>query len=126
MRFLTLIKLDATRLFERLAGRRVEYLNLFALKRTREPFDAVFASKFDQVQLSELGQCSEELIVAIDQFYAEVEQLKWYLYHTEDMPGTIDDELNRALKRIGRYFEDLMLMLKVEIDLAKESAYSDD
>jgi hypothetical protein len=109
------IKLDATRLFDRISKRRSEYVSIFAVKRTRDHFKQIFANRYSSVGISELKDCSDKTISAIDAFYNKVDDLWWYLQHTEDMPGTVEDRLIREIKNIGRFYDELLLYLDQEL-----------
>jgi hypothetical protein len=117
-RYLILFKLDAEALYDRVVRRKREYLEIFALKRKRDHFDVVFYSKYWHSTFSDLVHCSEEAISTMDKFYRGIEELKWYLDHTDDMPNTIDDELDRRFKKIKETYE--MLSLYLDADLGVE------
>lgn len=120
VRILMLLKLDAKNLFQRIKFRRVEYIDLFAAKRIREHFRDIFFTRYDSVAIKELCHCSVDTITALDQYYTEVEELYWYLKHTEDMPVTIDDNLTRSIKKIENYLATLNLYLDAELGINQE------
>lgn len=120
-RLVTLIRLDAKNLFERIRDREVEYLTMFSLKRTRAHFAAVFRSRFKKVQIGDLKFLSPELIVALDDFYESVERMEWYLSSTEDMPQTVDDRVHFFIKDLSKKYDLLSLYLEGELE-----AYSDE
>lgn len=117
-----LLKLDAKNLFHRVKFRRVEYVDLFAAKRIREHFKDIFFTRYDSTTFKELLHCSVDTITALDQFYTEVEELHWYLKHTEDMPVTIDDNLTRSIRKIENYLDTLNLYLDAELGINQEEA----
>jgi hypothetical protein len=117
-RYLILFKLDAQSLYDRVVRRKREYIEIFALKRKRDHFDTVFYSKYWSSTFSDLIHCSEEAITTMEKFYRQIEELKWYLDHTDDMPNTIDDELDRRFKRIKESYD--MLSLYLDADLGVE------
>lgn len=120
VKILMLLKLDAKNLFHRVKFRRVEYIDLFAAKRMREHFKDIFFSRYDSATFRELLNCSVDTITALDQFYTEVEDLHWYLKHTEDMPVTIDDNLTRAIRKLENYLSTLNLYLDAELGINQE------
>jgi len=119
-RILLLLKNDATNLFYRLKERQSEIVTLFALKRTRDHFAPIFQSRYDTALLSDLKYCREEVIIELDQFYNEVEKLKWYLNHTEDMPVAVQDHLARSVHQLGVAYQNLISL--VDEDLSEFSA----
>ena len=121
-RYLILFKLDADGLYDRVVRRKREYLEIFALKRKRDHFDIVFYSKFWQSTFSDLVHCSEEAISTMDNFYKLMEEVKWYLDHTDDMPNTIDDELDRRFKKIKDSYEMLTLYLNADLGVEHDQS----
>ena len=115
-RFLLILKNDSEHLFERVSGRGEDYLRTFALKRTRVHFVEIFKNRYADLTIEDLSIFSQELIVALDKFYSEVEELCWYLNHTEDMPATADDIANKRIKNISQYFSTLKLYLDAELE----------
>lgn len=126
-RILLLIKLDATALFSRVKERKVEYLGVFAIKRTRKHFEDIFFNRYCEVGIRELLHCPEECIVAIDHFYNTVEKIQWYLNCTEDMPATVEDRINRKVKELEVLFNTLCLYIDAELSpQPEERPFADD
>lgn len=123
-RILLLLKLDSKNLHERLMERKKEYIELFSMKRTREHFKEVFFSRYEEASFDDLIQCSADTITALDQFYTEIERLRWYLHQTEDMPVTVEDEVERSLRRIDGYYQTLQLYLDAELGINQEEQKS--
>lgn len=118
-RVLVLLKLDAKRVFERIRDRRAEYMYIFSVKRTREHFKAIFYSRYFDVPISQLVHCGQEVIVGLDQFYSLVEELRWYLNHTEDMPSTVEDKVNSFVKRLATVYDLLNLYINAELEIGE-------
>lgn len=114
-RVLMLIKLDANNLFNRIKKRKTEYLEIFALRRTREHFPMIFNNRYEDTSLESLIHCSTELITTLDQFYTPVEEMKWYLFQTEDMPNTVEDYIDRKIVRMGKLLATLNVYLDAEL-----------
>lgn len=125
-RTLLLLKLDAQNLMDRIRDRRQEFVQVFALRRTRDHFAKIFHSLYDQVTLRDLAHCSSETIVALDQFHKLVGELSWYLYQTEDMPATVEDHVLRTSKRLEKLHATLNLYLNAELSLDEAPAYADE
>lgn len=119
-RILMLLKLDAKRLFERIKYRAPEYMYEFSLKRTRDHFPAVFNNRYDQTTIKELMLCGQEVIAGLDFFYTKVDEIRWYLNHTQDMPNRVEDKLHGHIKELEKHFETLNLYIDVEMGLISE------
>ncbi len=117
---LMLLKLDALRLFERIKFRAPEYMYEFSLKRTRDHFPDVFRNRYEQVTIRELGMCSQEVIAGLDQFYTKVDEMRWYLNHTQDMPNRVEDKLHHHIKELEKHFQTLNLYIDAEMGLLKD------
>jgi Mg2+ and Co2+ transporter CorA len=119
-RTLMLLKLDAKRVFERIKFRAPEYLGEFSLKRTREHFKDIFKNRYDETSIKELIFCGQEVIVALDHFYSKIDEIRWYLNHTQDMPNRVDDKIHSHIKELQSLYETLNLYIDVELGIAKE------
>ncbi len=116
-RYLLLFKLDAHNLLQRIKSRRKEFVDIFAMRRTREHFTWVFASRYDRATIKDLAHCSSETIAALDQYYGLVDEMKWYLFQTEDMPNTVEETIFRLTKRLDKLHSTLVLYLDAELSL---------
>jgi hypothetical protein len=123
-RVLMLLKIDANNVFQRIKQRKTEYLEIFALRRTREHFPMIFNNRYEQTSLENLVHCSTELITTLDQFYTPVEEMKWYLFQTEDMPNTVEDYIDRKIRRMEKLLATLNLYLDAELGIEGESQAS--
>lgn len=121
-RVLLLLKIDANNVFNRIKARKSEYLEIFALRRTREHFPMIFNNRYETTSIESLMTCSTELIATLDKFYTPVEEMKWYLYQTEDMPNTVEDFINRKISRMGKLLTTLNMYLDAELGIEPEEA----
>jgi len=121
-RVLMLIKLDANNLFNRIKKRKTEYLEIFALRRTREHFPMIFNNRYEDTSLESLIHCSTELITTLDQYYTPVEEMKWYLFQTEDMPNTVEDYIDRKIIRMGKFLATLNVYLDAELGIDSDDS----
>jgi hypothetical protein len=119
-RVLMLLKLDANAVFKRIKSRKSEYLEIFALRRTREHFPMIFNNRYEDTSLENLIHCSTELITTLDQFYIPVEEMKWYLFQTEDMPNTVEDFIDRKISKMEKLLATLNLYLDAELGIDNE------
>ena len=117
MRILTLLKLDAQRLFERIEYRRPEYIQIFSVKRTRGHFPQIFKNRYEEIRLSELKNCSPEVIVGLDNFYSKVDELRWYLGVTEDMPITVEENIKSFIGELKGLYQTLQTHINAELNV---------
>ena len=120
-KILLMLKLNANRVYNRIDVRMPEYLDDFAMKRTRKYFPEVFNHKFNEVQLETLAKADTETIIALENYFNKVDDLKWYMDHTEDMPNTVEDRLGLQLKKLAKLLETLNLYLDAELGFAAEA-----
>jgi len=85
------------------------------MKRTRDHFPAVFSSRYDGVDICDLKYLSEDLLISLNIFYKKIEEMRWYLQSTEDMPATVEDKLKRSLKELKPSYDTLVLYLEGEL-----------
>lgn len=124
-RILYIILCDARNLISRISGRRDEYISIFALKRTREHFEAIFKNKYDQITPELLTLCPEEVIEVYFRFHNQVERLKWYLIYTDDMPNSIDESISREIHSAEVIHKELVRLIEKEIFGYEESSDND-
>lgn len=120
-RMLMLLKLDARRLFERIKYRAPEYMYDFSLKRSRDHFPEIFSNRYDSVTMKELLLCGQEVLAGLDQFYTKVDEMRWYLNHTQDMPNRVEDKVHSHIRELEKFYETLNLYIDVEMGLIAES-----
>ena len=114
-RYLTLIKIDSANLMERIVDRQSEYLNDFSLKRDRAIFKDIFSNRYSTTTMGDLAHVPLEIIELANDFYQDVDELKWYLMHTQDMPNTIEEEIQRKTSILKKKHENLMIYINVEL-----------
>lgn len=124
-RILTILKLDAERLYTRLKEREVEYLHIFSQKRSRDHFKEVFKSRYDLISPSDLKFCSEDVIMALEAYYRKIDDMRWYLYHTEDMPVSVDDNVRMFLRELKALYNTLSLFINAELQIGEEEENSE-
>ncbi len=115
LRVLLLLKVDANNLFNRIKDRKSEYLEIFALRRTRAHFPKIFHNRYETTSIMDLSHCGEELITLLDQYYTMAEEMSWYLFATEDMPGTVEAYIDRKIKKMGKLLETLNIFFSAEL-----------
>jgi hypothetical protein len=120
-RMLMLLKLDAKRLFERIKYRAPEYMYDFSLKRSRDHFPEIFTNRYDSVSIKDLMLCGQEVIAGLDLFYSKVDEMRWYLNHTQDMPNRVEDKIHSHIRELEKFYETLNLYIDVEMGLHVDS-----
>ncbi|AYF43324.1 hypothetical protein BALOs_0309 [Halobacteriovorax sp. BALOs_7] len=120
-RLLIILRQDAARLADRIITREKEYLHILSMKRTREHFNAVFRSNFKTITVQQLMLLSEELIINLEDFYNTIDDMHWYLVHTEDMPATIEDRVHAMVRDVKNKYDQLNLYLNAELETHEES-----
>lgn len=121
-RIIVLLKIDANNVFERIKTRKSEYLEIFALRRTREHFPTIFKNRYENTSIMDLSHCSTDLITTLDKFYTLVEEMSWYLFQTEDMPNTVEDYISRKISRMEKILATLNLYLDAELGIVSEES----
>ncbi len=121
-RILVLLKLDSKRLFERIKDREIEYIAIFSIKRTREHFKDIFRNRYRDIPIEDLKKCGQEVIVGLDNFYSLVEEMQWYLNHTENMPSTVEDHVKVYIKKLSQLYETLSLYIDAELGIDEDSS----
>ncbi len=116
MIMLTILRIDAQRLYERIKYREPEYMHHFSAKRTRDHFPAIFKNKYRSVTIDDLKLCGEEVIIGLDQFYTSADEMEWYLMVTEDMPGTVQERVAHMVREIDEAYDILQLYINAELD----------
>jgi Mg2+ and Co2+ transporter CorA len=115
-----LLKLDAKRLFERIKYRAPEYMYDFSLKRSRDHFPEIFTNRYDTVAIKDLMLCGQEVIAGLDQYYSKIDEMRWYLNHTQDMPNRVEDKVHGHIRELEKFYETLSLYIDVEMGLISE------
>lgn len=121
LRYILLFKLDARNLYDRVVKRRHEYVEIFSLKRNRAIFKEIFENRYVKSSIKDLSYCSIEVIESLDSFYTAVDEIYWYLKTTQDMPNTIEDEVNRKINSLARQYDMLSLYIDAELTGSEQS-----
>jgi len=116
-RVILLLKLDSENIFRKLHERLDESMRVFSQKRTRDHFSELFSTRYFNVSLEDLTFCSEEVIVALNAFYQTVDEMRWYLMVTEDMPSTVNDKARYYFRDLTKHYDTLKLYIVSEFEL---------
>jgi hypothetical protein len=112
---LLLMKLDSDNVFNRINLRREEYIGIFALKRTRVHFAEIFNNRYDLARVEDLKYCGTETLTALNNFYSIVDEFRWYLTYTEDMPFTVREMADVMVVRLRKALEWLHKCIDAEL-----------
>jgi hypothetical protein len=116
-RVILLVKLDSENVFRKLNDRLDESMRVFSQKRTREHFSELFLTRYFDVSLEDLTFFSEEVIVALNTFYQTLDEMRWYLMVTEDMPSTVNDKARYYFRELSKHYDTLKLYIVSEFEL---------
>ncbi len=94
-----LLALDAANVVQRLLARQHEMVALFSRKRDRTPMMEAVRSVFLTITFGELALLSPAEQKAVGLFYEMLDELRWYLQYTEDMPTQV---LTKVALYVGR------------------------
>ena len=94
-----LIALDAANVVKRLGTRQHEMVALFSRKRDRTPMMEAVRSVFASITFGELARLEPQEQRAVTVFYELLDELRWYLQYTEDMPTQV---LTKVALFVGR------------------------
>jgi hypothetical protein len=102
-----LLSLDADAVMKRLLSKQDEAVGLFSRLRTREGMIELCRSSYTTITFSEMVRLDPEEQLAVEGFHQVLNELRWYVRYTEDMPSTVRstvtlyvtqlDELHRRL-----------------------------
>lgn len=84
-----LLSLDADAVMRRLAAKQDEAVGLFSRLRTREGMIELCRSGFTTITFSELVRLDPAEQQAVEAFHQVLNELRWYVRYTEDMPSTV-------------------------------------
>ena len=84
-----LLSMDADTVIKRLASKQEEAVGLFSRLRTREGMVELCRSGFTTITFSELVRLDPAEQQAVEAFHHVLNELRWYVRYTEDMPSTV-------------------------------------
>lgn len=106
-----LILLDAQSLMHRLDDRTGTMLSVFSRLRDREVLTTALGAWFDTARFEDLICLSPAQQSAVAAFYGELDDLRWYLRYTTDMPGSMEQALTRFRRGIVAAYDRLVDVL---------------
>ncbi len=94
-----LLAVDAGNVIQRLVSRQQEMVALFSRRRDRTPMMDAVRSWFLSITFGELSVLPPAEQKAVSLFYELLDELRWYLQYTEDMPTQV---LTKVALYVGR------------------------
>lgn len=103
-----LISLDAAAVMKRIDAKQDEAVGLFSRLRTREGMIELCRSSFSSVTFSELARLDPREQTVTFTFHEVLDQLRWYVAYTEDMPSTVKSTVSQYVRILGERHRDLV------------------
>jgi hypothetical protein len=97
-----LLAMEIRRVTEDLERRQPLLVQVWGRQRVRAPFLDTTFSRWTSLGFQELTDLSGEELEALDAFYRELDEVRLYLAHTEDMPRSLDLALTSSTARLRR------------------------
>lgn len=95
-----LMGLEVRRILRRLQEREAQLVELWSKHRAREPFVDTLFARWATAGVTELTLLSPEAIGPLSAFHDAVDDLRFYLRHTDDMPTTLGDRLRAEIEAL--------------------------
>lgn len=106
-----LVALDATNVLRRLTARQDQMVALFSRLRDRGPLVETLASWFLTARFEDLVALEPLEQRAINDFYAQLDELRWYLRYTEDMPLQVRQRLVKDVRALDEALRALLAVI---------------
>lgn len=94
------LAMDAANVMKRLHTRQDEMVRLFSRLRDRSPLMATVHTWFTTITLAELQLLEPPEQHAVNAFYERLDELRWYLEYTEEMPTHVREKLTRHIRHL--------------------------
>ncbi|MFL5322220.1 MAG: hypothetical protein ACJ790_21360 [Myxococcaceae bacterium] len=95
-----LLAIDANNVLTRLRARTDEMVSLFSRLRDRTPMMETTRTWFFTITFTELALLEPNEQKAVNAFYEELDELRWYLHYTEDMPGQVQQKISGLVRSL--------------------------
>ena len=102
-----LIALDANNVMTRLAARHEAMVQRFSRHRDRAALVEPLSTWFSSITFGDLAALETREQRAISRFYESLDELRWYLSSTEDMPNQVTLTLSQSLRRLQSKYKEL-------------------
>jgi len=98
-----LVAAEIHRIVEDLVLRRELLLEAWGRHRERGPFLDTMFSRWTTIGMTDLALIDGEALAACEAFYRELDDFRMYCRFTQDMPGTMADRYDLALRTLDAY-----------------------
>ena len=99
-RLRALLSVEIRRVVEDLLRRRDLLLHVWSKHRVRAPFLETTFSRYRSLPMTDLLALDTGEMRAVEAFYREIDDLRFYLSYTEDMPQSLATILDSSLARL--------------------------
>jgi len=103
VRLRRLLALEVSRIVEDLEARRELLLEVWSRHRDRGPFVDTLHSRWRTLSMPDLAVLDTEMVVQVEAFYRELDDVSLYFRFTQDMPTTLAEAYDEALLRLKAY-----------------------
>jgi len=115
-RLRVLLGLEVHRVVDDLLRRRRLLVEVWGRHRARAPFLDTCFQRYRGLPMVELLALRREEAEAIEAFYTELDDLRFYLAHTEDMPRALATRLDGAVARLAGVARGALVALAVNLE----------
>jgi len=98
-----LLALEVARIVEDLEAREEFLVDVWSRHRDRGPFIDTLHTRWRSLSLPDLATLDGDVLVALESFYRELDDLTMYFRFTQDMPTTLADTYRDGLRRLAAY-----------------------
>lgn len=99
-RLRALLAVEVRRVVEDLLRRRDLLVHVWSKSRVRAPFLDTTFSRYRSLPMTDLLVLDSDEVRAVEAFYREMDDLRFYLAYTEDMPQSLATVLDGSLARL--------------------------
>ncbi|MEN0065820.1 MAG: hypothetical protein AAGA48_27015 [Myxococcota bacterium] len=98
-----LVASEIDRIVEDLAVRQELLLDAWSRHRDRGPFIDTMFSRWTTIGMTDLALIDSEALTACEAFYRELDDFRMYCRYTQDMPTTMAERFDLALRTLDAY-----------------------
>jgi hypothetical protein len=114
--------LEIHRVTDDLLRRRTLLVELWGRHRSRSPFLDTTFQRYRSLAMAELLLLERVELEAVEAFYRELDELRFYLSHTEDMPKALADTIDGALVRLRNVAQVALGVLSTKLEDQERAA----
>ena len=111
-----LAALEIARITDDLSHRREFLLRMWSRHRDRNPFLDTIHNRWKTVGFPDLALLDPDEVAAVDGYFAKIDEFKLYISYTQDMPTTLTDRFDFAVRRLSAWAEVALEALGVDLE----------